>query len=73
LATRPSPEERPRDLDEVTVHCEPADGGADREALAAAARRALHASVGVSIAVEVRAPGEVPRSEGKAVRVVDNR
>jgi phenylacetate-CoA ligase len=65
--------ERPRDLDEVTVHCEPADGGADREALAAAARRALHASVGVSIAVEVRAPGEVPRSEGKAVRVLDRR
>ncbi len=65
--------ERPRDLDEVTVHCEPADGGADRDALAAAARRALQASVGVSIAVEVRAPGDVPRSEGKAVRVVDRR
>jgi phenylacetate-CoA ligase len=65
--------ERPRDLDEVTVHCEPAASGADRDALAAAARRALHASVGVAIAVEVRAPGEVPRSEGKAVRVVDRR
>ena len=65
--------ERPRDLDEVTVHCEPVDGGADRDALAAAARRALQASVGVSIAVEVRAPGEVPRSEGKAVRVLDRR
>jgi phenylacetate-CoA ligase len=57
----------------VTVHCEPADAGADREALAAAARRALQSSVGVAIAVEVRAPGEVPRSEGKAVRVVDRR
>src|SRR5918996_5618550 len=37
--------ERPRDLDEITVQCEPADRGADREALAAAARRALRASV----------------------------
>jgi phenylacetate-CoA ligase len=55
------------------VQCEPADAAADREALAAAARHALHTSVGVSIAVEVRPPGELPRSEGKAVRVVDRR
>jgi phenylacetate-CoA ligase len=65
--------ERPRDLDEITVHCEPADGDADREALAAAARRALQAEIGVHVAVEVLAPGDVPRSEGKAVRVVDRR
>jgi phenylacetate-CoA ligase len=65
--------ERPRDLDEVTVHCEPADGGTDRDALAAAARRALQAEIGVQIAVEVLAPGDVPRSEGKAVRVLDRR
>jgi phenylacetate-CoA ligase len=65
--------ERPRDLDEITVHCEPADGAADRDALAAAARRALQSEIGVHVAVAVRAPGEVPRSEGKAVRVVDRR
>jgi phenylacetate-CoA ligase len=65
--------ERPRDLDEITVHCEPVDGAANRDELAAAARRALHAHIGVGIAVEVLAPGEVPRSEGKAVRVLDRR
>jgi len=65
--------ERPRDLDEITVHCEPVDGQADRDALAAGARRALRAHIGVGIAVEVLAPGEVPRSEGKAVRVLDRR
>jgi phenylacetate-CoA ligase len=65
--------ERPHDLDEVTVHCEPTDGDADREALAEGARRALRHHIGVGIAVEVLAPGEVPRSEGKAVRVLDRR
>jgi phenylacetate-CoA ligase len=65
--------ERPRDLDEVCVRCEPVDASADREALAEDARRALRHHIGVGIAVEVLAPGEVPRSEGKAVRVLDRR
>jgi phenylacetate-CoA ligase len=65
--------ERPRDLDEVCVRCEPVDAGADRDALAEGARRALRHHIGVGIAVEVLAPGEVPRSEGKAVRVLDRR
>jgi phenylacetate-CoA ligase len=65
--------DRPRDLDEITVHCEPVDGGADRAALAEEARSALRHHIGVGIAVEVLAPGEVPRSEGKAVRVLDRR
>ena len=65
--------ERPRDLDEITVHCEPVDGGADRAALAEEARSALRHHIGVGIAVEVLSPGEVPRSEGKAVRVLDRR
>lgn len=65
--------ERPEALDEVTVHCEPADAGADPAPLADAVRRAVRERIGISVAVEVRAPGEVPRSEGKAVRVVDRR
>ncbi len=65
--------ERPRDLDEICVLCESVDGGADRAALAEAAKRALRHHIGVGIAVEVLAPGEVPRSEGKAVRVLDRR
>jgi phenylacetate-CoA ligase len=65
--------ERPRELDEVTVHCEVADGGVDREALAARVGAALHQDTGLTMAVELMAPGAVPRSEGKAVRVVDRR
>ncbi len=65
--------ERPRDLDEITVHCEPTERGADRAALADRVRHALHSHIGVGIAVTVCDPGAVPRSEGKAVRVVDKR
>ena len=46
---------------------------ADRAALAGRIRRALRERIGVSVAVELLAPGAVPRSEGKAVRVVDRR
>ena len=60
--------ERPASLDELTVHCEAADGG-----LAARVRHAIQEETGVSVAVELHAPGELPRSEGKAVRVIDKR
>jgi len=65
--------ERPDALDELTVLCEPRDGGADREELRARAARALREHTGIHIAVELLSPGDVPRSEGKAVRVVDRR
>ncbi len=64
---------RPAQLDELTLHCEPADGSADRGELAERVRATLRESIGVGIAVELLEPGEVPRSEGKAVRVVDRR
>src|SRR3954447_5164854 len=64
---------RPAQLDEFTVRCEPAEGFADRGELAARVRRALHDQIGVGIGVELLDPGAVPRSEGKAVRVVDRR
>jgi phenylacetate-CoA ligase len=65
--------ERPGALDELTVHCEPMDGSVDRDDLRARAARALHERTGITIAVELLTPGTVPRSEGKAVRVVDRR
>jgi phenylacetate-CoA ligase len=65
--------DRPRDLDELTVHCEPIEGGIDAAALRARVARALREHIGVSVGVELLAPGAVPRSEGKAVRVVDRR
>jgi phenylacetate-CoA ligase len=65
--------ERPEALDELTLRCEPIDAGLDREALRARIAHALRERTGIGIAVELLAPGEVPRSEGKAVRVVDRR
>jgi phenylacetate-CoA ligase len=65
--------ERPGDLDELTVHCEPLEDGIDRAQLQARVVRALRERTGISIAVELLACGAVPRSEGKAVRVVDRR
>ncbi|HVW16676.1 MAG TPA: phenylacetate--CoA ligase [Solirubrobacteraceae bacterium] len=65
--------DRPADMDTLTVHCEPADRFADLVELRTRAARALRERTGISIDVQLKAPGQVPRSEGKAVRVVDLR
>ncbi len=43
--------ERPAQLDEVTVHCEPAEDGADTEALAARVHEAIRQRIGISVTV----------------------
>ena len=65
--------ERPGPMDELTLQCEPASVGGDRDALQSQLERLLKEGTGVRIAVSVVDPGSVPRSEGKAVRVVDRR
>jgi phenylacetate-CoA ligase len=65
--------ERPGELDELTVHCEPLEDGIDRAALQARVAHVLRERTGIGIAVELLDCGAVPRSEGKAVRVVDRR
>jgi phenylacetate-CoA ligase len=65
--------ERPGFMDELTLECEPAARDSDRPALAAKLERDLREGLGVRVAVSVLDPGSVPRSEGKAVRVVDRR
>jgi phenylacetate-CoA ligase len=60
--------ERPEHLDELTVLCE--GRGAN---LASRVKHAIHEQVGVTVRVLVRPMGEIPRSEGKAVRVIDRR
>ncbi len=65
--------ERPGPLDEVRLECEPADRSADLELLRARLEQQLQVHTGLRITVAVREPGTVPRSEGKAVRVVDRR
>ncbi len=64
--------ERAGALDEVTLECEPAPG-ADPDALGATIARHLREHMGLRIEVAVLAPGSIPRSEGKAVRVLDRR
>ncbi len=67
--------ERRGNLDELTVEVEAAEvlGEAQRAALEAAVRHQVKSMIGVTAAVAAKAPGEVPRSQGKAVRVRDLR
>jgi len=58
--------ERSQHLDELTVQVE---GAVD----AAPVREQLARALGLSARVEVMDPGSIPRSEGKALRVLDRR
>jgi phenylacetate-CoA ligase len=58
--------ERPGRLDELTVQVE---GTVE----AAAVHRQLHSALGLTARVEIVPPGAIPRSEGKALRVLDRR
>jgi phenylacetate-CoA ligase len=60
--------ERSGSLDELTIEVESADAGAGERV-----RHHVKSMIGVSAAVRVLAPGAVPRSQGKAVRVRDLR
>jgi len=65
--------ERSGPMDELTLECEPLTLDGDRDGLKQTLETNLKEATGVRIAVSVLDPGEVPRSEGKAVRVVDRR
>jgi len=65
--------ERTGPMDEVTLECEPAAGVGDPAALQMRVERMLKEGTGVRVVVSVLERGGVPRSEGKAVRVVDRR
>lgn len=65
--------ERPGALDELTLLCEPARDGVDREQLRRRLGHELHEQIGITVSVRVVDRDQVPRSEGKAVRVVDRR
>ncbi len=62
-------------LDALKINVELApDASVDAcESVARDLTEAIKSYVGVSAQVEVQMPGGVPRSEGKAVRVIDNR
>jgi phenylacetate-CoA ligase len=62
-------------LDEIAVEIEPEGplGEAERGRKAAEVRHHIKSMIGVTCAVAIKTPGEVPRSQGKAVRVRDMR
>ena len=64
---------RPQALDVLTVEIEAASDDLDHEVLAAAAARRLDRALGLACDVRVLDEGQVPRSDGKALRVVDER
>jgi phenylacetate-CoA ligase len=64
--------ERTGGMDELTLECEPVPG-TDVDALGGRVARQLREHMGIRFEVTVLEPGSIPRSEGKAVRVVDRR
>lgn len=64
---------RPGALDEILVRCEPLHEGVDRTRLQRHIEATLRRSTGLAFAVEVAGRGTLPRSEGKALRVLDAR
>lgn len=64
---------RPDRMDQMRILCETADTSVDTADCARALAASVKQTVGISVKVDVGSTGSVPRSEGKAVRIVDNR
>jgi phenylacetate-CoA ligase len=64
---------RPGRLDELSVRVESREPAADAGALAVELGNLIKERIGVTVTVEVLAPESIPRSQGKAVRVLDRR
>lgn len=60
-------------MDQMTVHVELASGGGDGDQAANLLARKIKSNVGVSAKVVLADAGGVARSQGKAVRIIDNR
>jgi phenylacetate-CoA ligase len=63
-------------MDHMVVHVEATTGAASetaREASATQLSKRIKSTVGITAEIRASEPGQVARSEGKAVRVVDNR
>jgi phenylacetate-CoA ligase len=70
--------DRPEDLDRMTVAVELAqdaftDEMRELNALQRRIERRLHTELDIGVTVDLHEPGELPVSDGKAVRVIDNR
>jgi phenylacetate-CoA ligase len=65
--------ERKGNLDELTIEVEAASASFTAEQIEGEVRHHVKSMIGVSAGVVVKKPGEIPRSQGKAVRVRDLR
>jgi len=65
--------ERPAHLDELTVDAELREGEPGGERLQAFVEERLGRALGLTAGVRLGPPGSIPRSEGKALRVIDRR
>ncbi|WP_299825550.1 phenylacetate--CoA ligase PaaK [uncultured Roseobacter sp.] len=64
---------RPDRMDQMRILCETADTSVDPADCARALAASVKQTIGISVKVDVGSTGSVARSEGKAVRIVDNR
>ncbi len=64
---------RPDRMDQMSVLCEVAGDGVDSSDAAKQLSGLVKQTIGISVNVDVRDVGGVARSEGKAVRILDNR
>ncbi len=64
-----------RNMDAITVNAEarPGVGGEDRERLASLVRQSVKSYIGISAEINILPEGQLPRSAGKAQRIVDRR
>lgn len=60
-------------MDSMTIAVEAASAAEDRLQLAARLQKRIKQILGITVQVNAGAPGSVPRFDGKAVRIVDNR
>ena len=60
-------------MDQMTVHVELAEGARDGDQATTLLARKIKSNVGVSAQVVLSGSGGVARSQGKAVRIIDNR
>ena len=64
---------RERRMDSMAIAVEAAGSAEDRLQLAAQLQKRIKQILGITVQVNAGVPGSVPRFDGKAVRIVDNR
>lgn len=65
--------ERQGNLDQISVQVEAIDPSSNNDARCKELQQKIKGLIGVSASINLQAPGSIPRSEGKAKRVIDKR